>query len=104
MMIKIHTDNNLDSNERMETYFTGVAETALKRFEENITRLDVYLGDENSEKFGTDDKRCTIEAHTSGKPALAVVNHADTIEKAVSGALDKIKRVLETNFSKMRNY
>ena len=104
MMIKIHTDNSLEGTERMETYFTSVVDGALTRFEENITRIDVYLGDENNGKFGTDDKRCTIEAHMAGRPPLAVVNHSDTIEKAVNGALDKMKRVLETTFSKLRNY
>ncbi len=104
MMIKIHTDNTLDGHERMETYFTNVVDEALKRFEDNITRVDVYLGDENNGKFGTDDKRCTIEAHMAGKPPLAVVNHSDTIEKSVNGALDKMKKVLNTTFSKMRNY
>lgn len=104
MMIKIHTDNTLDGHERMETYFTNIVDEALKRFEDNITRVDVYLGDENNGKFGTDDKRCTIEAHMAGKPPLAVVNHSDTIEKSVNGALDKMKKVLNTNFSKMRNY
>lgn len=104
MMIKIHTDNTLDGHERMETYFTNVVDEALKRFEDNITRIDVYLGDENNGKFGTDDKRCTIEAHMAGKPPLAVVNHSDTIEKSVNGALDKMKKVLNTTFSKMRNY
>lgn len=104
MMIKINTDNSIEGHERLETYFTNIVETALARFEENITRINVHLGDENSDKFGTDDKRCTIEAHIAGKPPIAVVNHADTIEKSVSGALDKMKKVLDTTFSKMRNY
>ena len=104
MMIKIHTDNSLEGTERMETYFTNVVETALTRFEENITRIDVYLGDENNGKFGLDDKRCTIEAHMAGRPPLAVVNHSDTIEKAVNGSLDKMKKVLNTTFSKLRNH
>ncbi|HEU0136632.1 MAG TPA: HPF/RaiA family ribosome-associated protein, partial [Flavobacterium sp.] len=102
--IKFHTDNHIEGRERMETYFSSLIETTLKRFEDNITRLDVYLGDENSDKFGTNDKRCTIEAHMGGKPPLAVVNYSDTIEKAFGGASDKIKRVLDTTFSKMRNH
>ena len=104
MMIKIHTDNTVEHNERMDTYFTNVVDAALSRFEDNITRIDVYLGDENGGKFGSDDKRCTMEAHMAGKPPLAVVNHSDTIEKAVNGSIDKMKRVLNTTFDKMRNH
>ncbi len=104
MMIKIHTDKTIEGHERLETYFTNIVETALSRFEENITRIDLYLGDENNAKFGLDDKRCTIEAHIAGRQPIAVVNNSDTIEKSVSGSLDKMKKVLETTFSKMRNY
>lgn len=104
MLIQFNTDNHIESRERMEAYWTSVLETSLKRFEDHITRLEVHLGDENSDKFGTNDKRCTIEARLSGKPPIAVVNHADTIEKAVSGATDKMKRVLDTTFDKMKTH
>ena len=104
MLIQINTDNNVEGRERMENYFTSALENAFKRFEEKITRLEVHLGDENSEKFSTDDKRCMIEARLAGLQPVAVVHHADTIEKAVSGATDKMKKVLETTFSKMKNH
>ncbi|HEU0136331.1 MAG TPA: HPF/RaiA family ribosome-associated protein [Flavobacterium sp.] len=104
MLIQFNTDNHIEGRERMENYFTTVLETSLKRFEDHITRLEVHLGDENSEKFGTDDKRCAIEARIAGKQPIAVVNHSDTIEKAVSGAVDKLKKVLDTTFGKMRTY
>lgn len=104
MLIQFNTDNHIEGRERMEIYWTSVLETSLQRFEDHITRLEIHLGDENSDKFGTDDKRCTIEARLAGKQPIAVVNHSDTIEKAVSGATDKLKKVLETTFGKMRTY
>jgi hypothetical protein len=104
MLIQFNTDNHIEGRERMENYFTTVLETQLKRFEDHITRLEVHLGDENSDKFGTDDKRCAIEARITGKQPVAVVNHSDTIEKAVSGAVDKMKKVLDTTFGKMRTH
>jgi hypothetical protein len=35
---------------------------------------------------------------------VAVTNHADTTEKAFHGALDKIKKVLDTAFEKQKAY
>jgi len=104
MQIQLNTDNNIEGRERMETYFTSIIEGKLNRFEDKITSLEIYLADENSDKFATDDKRCTIEARLAGLPPVAVVNHSDTIEKAISGAIDKIKKVLETTFDKLRTH
>jgi hypothetical protein len=53
--------------------------TALARFK--VTRLEVHLADENSDKFGINDKRCLIEARPVNMQPVAVTNHADT-EKA----------------------
>ena len=104
MLIEINTDNHIEGKERMETFFSDALKTSLKRFEEKITRLEVHLGDENSEKFGLNDKRCMIEARVAGHNPIAVTHHADTIEKAVAGATDKIKKVLDTTFDKMRTH
>jgi hypothetical protein len=42
----------------------------------------VHLADENSDKFGINDKRCLIEARPVNMQPVAVTNHADTTEKA----------------------
>ena len=67
-------------------------------------RVEVHVGDENNDKFGVDDKRCMIEVRLSGKNPLAVTHHADTIEKAISGAADKMKKVLTTTFEKLKTH
>ncbi len=104
MQIQINTNNHVDGHERMETYFREEITTALKRFEDKITRIEVHLGDENSHKSGTADKRCNIEARIAGMHPVAVTNHSDTLEKAIDGAIDKIKKLLDTTFDKMRTY
>lgn len=104
MQIQFNTDNHIEGHERMESYFSANIENALRKFEDKVTRIEVHIGDENSAKEGGNDKRCLIEARIAGMKPVAVTNHADTIEHAVSGATDKIKRVLETTFEKMRTY
>jgi len=104
MTIQINTDNNVEGNERSKIYFSDELEKALIRFEEKITRLEVHLGDENSDKSGMNDKRCLIEARIINMQPVAVTNHSETTEKAFHGALDKIKKVLETTFEKKKTY
>jgi hypothetical protein len=104
MQIQINTDNNINADKDMETYYASLIEKALGRFEDHITRIEVHLSDENSEKFGTDDKRCLIEARLNGKQPVAVTNSDETMEKSFRGGLDKIKKVLDTTLDKMRKY
>lgn len=104
MQIQFNTDSTIEGHERLQTYFTEELEKTLKRFDDKITRIEVHLGDENKDKFGTDDKRCMIEVRLAGLNPLAVTHNADTIEKAFSGASDKIKRVLGTTFEKMKSH
>ncbi len=104
MEIKINTNNHVEGSERMKTYFKDVISESLKRFEDKITRIEVHIGDENAHKSGDNDKRCMIEARIAGMQPVAATNHAETTEKAVSGAIDKIKSILTTAFDKMKSH
>jgi hypothetical protein len=102
MKIQFNTDKNVEGHERAEAYFSSELETALARFEEKITRIEVHVGDENSTKFGLNDKRCLIEVRPAKLQPIVVTEHADTVEKAFRGALDKIKKTLTTTFEKQK--
>lgn len=102
MQIQINTDKNIDGNNRLVDYFTTEIKNELARFDDKITRVEVHLGDENSEKFGKNDKRCLIEVRVANMQPIAVTDHADTIEKAFHSALTKIKKVVDTAHEKMR--
>ncbi|RYJ41352.1 HPF/RaiA family ribosome-associated protein [Flavobacterium beibuense] len=104
MQIQINTNNHVEGHERMETYFREVITNSLKRFEDKVTRIEVHVGDENSHKSGDADKKCTIEARIAGMQPVAATNHANTLEKAIDGALDKIKKLLDTTFDKMKTH
>lgn len=104
MIVQINTDNNVEGHARLKAYISEELESALARFEDKVTRLEVHLGDENSDKSGVNDKRCLIEARPVNMQPVAVTNFADTTEKAFQGALDKIKKVLDTTFEKQKTY
>lgn len=104
MIVQINTDHNIEGHERLKSYISDELKKTLLRFEDKVTRLEVHLGDENSGKTGFNDKRCLIEARPEKMQPLAVTYHSDSVEKAFHGALDKIKKVLETTYEKKKTY
>ena len=104
MQIQINTDHNIEGNERLANFYTSEINKELDRFDQFITRIEVHFGDENSEKFGKNDKKCLIEARIIKKEPIAVTAYEESIEKAFYTALEKIKRVLTSTHEKMRTY
>lgn len=102
MQIQINTDNHIENSERLTNFFSNEVRNELERFDKLIIRVEVHFGDENSEKFGKNDKRCLIEARIAKKEPIAVTDYADTIEKSFYNALKKVKRVLDNTHEKMR--
>ena len=104
MIVQINTDKNIEGYSRMNDFFSGEIKKELDRFERKVTRVEVHLGDENSDKFGTNDKRCLIEVRVEGKNPIAVTTHSNTIEKAFYEGVVKIKRSLDNILEKMRGH
>jgi ribosome-associated translation inhibitor RaiA len=104
MKILINTDKNVEGSERQETYFSSELEKSLARFDDRITRIEVYFADENGDKFGINDKKCVIEARPLKMQPLVVTDHADSKEKAFHSALDKMKKILATSFEKQKEH
>lgn len=104
MKIQFNTDKNIEGHERLEKFFASELEKDLGRFDDKVTRIEVHLGDENSDKGGVNDKRCLIEARPAKLQPIAVTAHADTIEKAFFLAAEKIKKTLTTTFEKQNAY
>ncbi len=95
MLIEFNTDKNIEGGQKLADYFTQTLQEDLNRYDDMITRLVVHLGDENANKKGENDKRCLLEARIKNAQPVAVTEFADTIQKAVKGATDKLASVLE---------
>nr|WP_315429225.1 HPF/RaiA family ribosome-associated protein [uncultured Albidiferax sp.] len=95
MQIQINTDHNIEGHEGLASHVTGVVQHALQRLSPHITRVEVHLSDENSDKNAHHDKRCLLEARLEGRPPVAVTHHADTLHKAVDGAAAKLTRKID---------
>lgn len=104
MQIHVHTDDNIEGGEALADQVEAVVKKALDRFSDQITRVEVHLGDENSEKGGQADKRCMMEARLEGRPPTAVTNHAPSLEMAIAGAADKLHKVIESTMGRLRGH
>jgi len=105
MQIQINTDRNIDGHEAHATQVSSVVESALNRFSDHITRVEVHLSDENSKKKdGNDDMRCMMEARLEGRQPIAVTHQATTVDQAVDGAADKLTKLIESTLGRLRDH
>lgn len=105
MQININTDRNIDGREALARHLSSEIEQSLSRFSERITRVEVHLSDENSDKKGgKNDMKCVIEARLEGRHPLAATHQATTLEQAFSGAADKVIRLIESTIGRTGNH
>ncbi len=100
MQIEISTDHNIGGNEERAAAITEVVAHALRRFSDNITRVEVHLADENGPKGGVNDIRCTLEARIEGRQPIAVTHHAGTLPLAVDGASSSLVSLIENTLGR----
>jgi non-homologous end joining protein Ku len=103
MTIQFNTDKTVNGDEAFAAQFIKQIEDKLEFLSSQITRIEVHVSDENGRKDGQNDIRCLIEARLEGKQPLAVTKQEDTIEQAVTGALEKLKAALETIIDQASN-
>ncbi|WP_346236103.1 HPF/RaiA family ribosome-associated protein [Niabella insulamsoli] len=104
MIFQINTDKNLTVSAAYAEKIEGLIESEIGRFDEYLTRVEVYLSDQNADKENGADKRCRLEARVKGKQPIAVSEDGSTYDLAISGAASKLKTTLETLAGKARAY
>lgn len=102
MQVQLNTDNHIEGSAELTSQVEGVVGSALARFGERITRVEVYLSDQNSDKkIGEADKRCVLEARVAGLQPISVREFGATIEQALDGATDKLVQTLDRQLGKL---
>ena len=103
MNINLNSDSSINlGSEHIEQY-SATLRHELRRFDEQITRIEVHLSDENKHKAGNDDKRCTMEARLAGLPPIVASHNAGSLALAFDGATDKLKRAIDSAVSRRRS-
>ena len=95
-MIEVRASSSVKGSAALDAHVEQVVAAGLSRFSAQLTRIDVYLRDDNAAKKGPDDKRCRIEARPASQRALSVSATSSTIERALLSAVGKMKRKLSS--------
>lgn len=104
MQIQLNTSNGIENNESLDRWADEELRQQLKRYVDDVVRIEVHLSDENGQRATATDKRCVIEARLAGQGPLAATHDAATTDEAFRGALDKLKRQLETRLSRATDH
>ena len=101
MQVQVNTSNGVENKETLERWADEYLNDSLARFDQEITRIEVQLSDENSGRNGAADQRCMLEARFNGRGPLAASHHGETQDEAFRGATQKLIHILEHNLGKL---
>lgn len=99
--VQVNTDHNITGSQKLTLNVEHAINESLARFARQLTRVVVHLSDENGSKSHGDDKRCLIEARPAGHQPLVVTAVAPMVDDAVSDAIEKMERLLNSTFEKL---
>jgi ribosome-associated translation inhibitor RaiA len=103
VQIQINTDHNIGGHEELIAQVDGVVRSALSRFSDHITRIEVHLSEEHSHKSGQSNIQCLVEARLEGHQPIAVTHQASTVGQAVDAAAGKLVRMIENTLGRLRD-
>ena len=104
MQIQLNTSNGIENKDKLVRWAETELKETLSRFADEVTRVEVHLSDENGDKAGASDKRCTMEARLANHQPIAVSNHASTLDEAFRGASGKLKRLIENTLGRLDSH
>lgn len=62
MLVLVNTNSNTHGSLELNQRIEAIVAATLDRFGERLTRVEVFLSDENGSKTHGDDKKCVLEA------------------------------------------
>jgi hypothetical protein len=101
MQLQLNTDHHLRGSEALAARLQADVESALDRFSQRVTRVEMHLNDLNGGDKGGHDKRCQLEARIAGRAPVSVTHVAPAWDQAVDGALGKLAAALDRTFGKL---
>lgn len=102
MHVQTHIHHSITDGQGLPAKIETLVGGTLSRFAGQISRVEVHVSDENSDKGGAADKRCVMEARIDHVPPVAVTHLAATLDQAVAGAANKLARSIEHTIGRLR--
>jgi ribosome-associated translation inhibitor RaiA len=101
MNIQVSTDRHIQGGAELNQQVQDTLESAIGRFADRITRVEVHLSDENSSaKTHGDDIRCMMEARIAGMQPVVVEHRNVALDQAIEEAASKLKRLLDSTLGR----
>ena len=100
MQIQIRTDNHIHVHDARATELESIVKHALRHCSQHITRVELHLSDINGTKAGQLDKSCVMEVRLEGYQPMAVTEHAQTVGESVTGAGEKLARLVKSTLDR----
>lgn len=105
MQVLVNTDNNIEGSADLSSHVEALIQDTFGRLGDRLTRVEVYLADENSaQKGGELDKRCTMEARLGGLHPIVVTHEGSTLDQALYGAADKLEETIKRHLGKLDDH
>ena len=101
MNVLVHTDRNIHTDADLDQRLGDDVASALDRFADDLTRVEVHLSDESAGRSTEDDITCLLEARPARQDPVTVTHRASTVEDALSGATDKLETLLTRKFDRL---
>jgi ribosome-associated translation inhibitor RaiA len=101
MKIQVNSDHHIVGREGLTQHVETSVSGALAHVHGKVTRVEVHLNDENSEKSGAAEKRCMMEARVAGLKPVAVTDHADNLHQAIQHASSKLSKAVDHAIGKL---
>ena len=103
MQVQVHTDDKIQGGESLAQWVQTEPQERMARFREYVTRIEVFLTDEDAGKSGANDKRCRLEARPAGRQPVTVTADADKVADAFTGAIDKLIRAIDNDLGRLKD-
>ncbi len=101
MHFQVRTDNHIENSDALLDQVRGELESALlPRFQDRISRVEVYFQDQNSHKKGI-DIRCSIEVGLAGHAPVVVAADSTEVPLALDAAVEKLKKALDRTLDRL---
>ena len=104
MQVLVNSNRSISVTKELEERIKAAVEAELERFDDHLTRIEVHLNDENSNKSGPHDKRCQMEARAKGRDPVSATHKAETLELAINGAAQKLSHALDHALNKLNRH
>lgn len=100
MQIQINAHEDGLRSEAIEQHVTERVQAALKRWERQVTRVEVHLADENAHKAGQ-DKHCKMEVRLTHHQPMFVEDVSDDMYTSITRAAKKMSTLVQRTLEKL---